>query len=183
MTDAGQFAGSSGRHVVLVGLMGAGKTTVGQRCAELLERPFVDTDELVVAAAGVPFDDIWSAEGEQGFRLRERLAVADAAASPTPLVISCGGGAVLDAENRRALRARGVVVLLTASSAALASRLSNDNSRPLLIGDDKTATLERLSALRQPAYEAAAHLEVDTENRSVDDVAATVVKEFSAWNG
>jgi len=176
MTDAG-------RHLVLVGLMGAGKTTVGQRCAELLDRPFVDIDELVVAAAGVPFDDIWSTEGERGFRLRERLAVADAAASPTPLVISCGGGAVLDAENRRALRARGVVVLLTASSAALASRLSNDNSRPLLIGDDKTATLERLSALRQPAYEAAAHLEVDTESRSVDDVAATVVKEFSAWNG
>ncbi len=163
--------------------MGAGKTTVGQRCAELLDRPFVDTDELVVAAAGVPFDDIWSAEGEQGFRLRERLAVADAAASPTPLVISCGGGAVLDAENRRALRTRGVVVLLTASSAALAARLSNDDSRPLLIGDDKTATLERLSAIRQPAYEAAAHFEVDTESSSVDDVAATVVKEFLAWNG
>ena len=90
---------------------------------------------------------------------------------------------MLDADNRRALRARGVVVLLTASSAALASRLSNDNSRPLLIGDDKTATLERLSALRQPAYEAAAHFEVDTEGGSVDDVAAAVVKEFSAWNG
>ena len=168
---------------MLVGLMGAGKTTVGQRCAELLDRPFVDTDELVVAAAGVPFDDIWAAEGEQGFRLRERLAVADAAASPTPLVISCGGGAVLDAENRRALRARGVVVLLTASSAALASRLAHDDSRPLLIGADKTATLERLSALRQPAYEAAAHFEVETERRSVDDVAATVVEEFRSWNG
>lgn len=67
-------------HLVLVGLMGAGKTTVGQRCAELLDRPFLDTDELVVAGAGVPFDDIWAAEGEAGFRRRERLAVADAAA-------------------------------------------------------------------------------------------------------
>jgi shikimate kinase len=168
---------------VLVGLMGAGKTTVGQRCAELLERPFVDTDELVVAAAGVPFDDIWAAEGEQGFRARERVAVADAAASPTPLVISCGGGTVLDADNRRALRAHGVVVLLTASSAALASRLSSDDSRPLLIGGDKAATLERLSAVRQPAYEAAAHLEVDTERRSVDEVADAVVEEYRAWNG
>ncbi len=174
---------STGRHLVLVGLMGAGKTTVGQRCAELLERPFVDTDELVVAAAGVPFDAIWAAEGEQGFRLRERVAVADAAASPTPLVISCGGGAVLDAENRRALRDRGVVVLLTASSAALASRLADDDSRPLLIGADRTATLERLSALRQPAYEAAAHFEVETERRSVDEVAATVVEEYRSWNG
>ncbi len=132
----------------------------------------------------MPFDDIWSAEGEQGFRLRERVAVADVAASPTPLVISCGGGAVLDAENRRGvLRASGVVVWLTASSAALAARLAGDDSRPLLIGDDKTATLERLSAIRQPAYEAAAHVDVDTEGRSVDDVAATVVEEYRAWNG
>jgi shikimate kinase len=174
---------STGRHLVLVGLMGAGKTTVGLRCAELLGRPFLDTDELVVATAGVPFDDIWAAEGEQGFRARERAAVADAAASPTPLVISCGGGTVLDADNRRALREHGVVVLLTASSAALAARLAHDNSRPLLIGNDKTATLERLSALRQPAYEAAAHVDVDTEGRSVDEVAADVVKEYRAWNG
>jgi shikimate kinase len=171
------------RHLVLVGLMGAGKTTVGQRCAELLQRPFVDTDELVVAAAGVPFDDIWSAEGERGFRARERVAVADSAASPTPLVISCGGGAVLDAENRRALRAHGVVVWLLASSTELAARLVHDESRPLLAGGDKTATLERLSALREPAYEAAAHVQVSTDGRTPDDVAATVLEELRAWNG
>jgi len=120
------------RHLVLVGLMGAGKTTVGQRCSDLLDRPFVDTDELIVASVGVPFDDIWAAEGEAGFRAREKTAVADAAASPAPLVISCGGGAVLDADNRRALRATGVVVWLLASSNELASRLVQDVSRPLL---------------------------------------------------
>jgi len=173
----------SDRHLVLVGLMGAGKTTVGRRCAELLDRPFVDTDELVAAAAGVPFDDIWSAEGEQGFRVRERLAVADAAASPTPLVISCGGGAVLDADNRRALRATGVVVWLLASSGELATRLAHDDSRPLLGRGDKTATLERLGAMREPAYEAAAHVHVSTDGRSPDDVAATVLEELRAWNG
>src|SRR4029079_16411777 len=171
------------RHLVLVGLMGAGKTTVGVRCAALLDRPFVDTDELVVASAGVPLEDIWSAEGEQGFRVRERLAVADVAASPTPLVISCGGGAVLDPENRRALRATGVVVWLLASSTELAARLVHDDSRPLLAGRDKTATLERLGALREPAYEAAAHVQVPTDGRAPDDVAATVLEEFRAWNG
>jgi shikimate kinase len=170
------------RHLVLVGLMGAGKTTVGLRCADLLDRPFVDTDELVVAAAGVPFDDIWAAEGEAGFRARERVAVADAAASPAPLVISCGGGAVLDADNRRALRATGVVVWLVASSAELASRLVHDDSRPLLAGGDKTATLARLGRVREPSYEAAAHLQVDTEGRSVDEAAAAVVEEYRAWN-
>jgi shikimate kinase len=168
--------------LVLVGLMGAGKTTVGQRCADLLDRPFVDTDELVVAAAGVPFDDLWSAEGETGFRARERVAVADAAASPTPLVISCGGGAVLDAENRRALRSTGVVVWLTASSTELAARLVHDDSRPLLAAGDKTATLERLGTLREPAYEAVAHVRVDTDGRTPDAVARQVVAELQSWN-
>jgi len=163
--------------------MGAGKTTVGQRCAQLLDRAFVDTDELIVASAGVQFDDIWAAEGEAGFRAREKTAVADAAASPAPLVISCGGGAVLDADNRRRLRATGVVVWLLASSNELASRLVQDDSRPLLAGGDKTATLERLGAQREPAYDAAAHLRVDTEGRTVDEVADVVVEEFRAWNG
>jgi shikimate kinase len=171
------------RHLVLVGLMGAGKTTVGQRCAELLERPFVDTDDLVVAAAGVPFHDLWAAEGEQGFRARERVAVADAAASPTPLVVSCGGGAVLDPENRRVLRSEGVVVWLTASATELASRLVHDDSRPLLAGGDKTTTLERLSSSREPAYEATAHVRVDTDGRAPDEIAADVLEEYHAWNG
>jgi shikimate kinase len=173
----------AGRHLVLVGLMGAGKTTVGQRCAELLDRPFVDTDELVVASAGIPFDEIWAAEGEPGFRARERVAVADAAASPTPLVISCGGGAVLDAENRRVLRARGVVVWLLASPEELAARLVHDDSRPLLAGGDKTATLQRLESLREPAYEAAAHVQVPTDGRTADAVATAVLEEYRAWNG
>src|ERR1700704_179547 len=132
----------SARHLVLVSLMGAGKTTVGERCAVLLDRVFLDTDQLVVAAAGLPFDELWAAEGEQGFRARERVAVADAVASPEPLVVSCGGGTVLDPDNRRSLRQRGVVVWLTASSAALASRLTGDKTRPLLAGADRTATLE-----------------------------------------
>lgn len=183
MTDTGHSDGSSGRHLVLVGLMGVGKTTVGKRCAELLQRPLVDTDELVVAQAGVPFDDIWAAEGEQGFRTRERVAVADAAASPAPLVIACGGGSVLDAENRRILRSEGVVVWLVASPAELASRLVHDDSRPLLAGGDKTATLQRLESLREPAYEAAAHVQVETDGRTPDEVAAVVIEELQSWNG
>jgi shikimate kinase len=171
------------RHLVLVGLMGAGKTTVGQRCADLLDRAFVDTDELVVAAAGIPFDELWATVGEPGFRERERVAVADAVASPEPLVISCGGGTVLDPDNRRSLRHAGVVVWLEAPPEALASRLADDHERPLLVGGDRAVTLERLRSLREPAYEAAAHVRVDTECRTVDEVAAAVVEEYRAWNG
>jgi shikimate kinase len=173
---------SRGPHLALVGLMGAGKSTVGRRCAERLGRPFVDTDELVVAAAGVPFEALWAAEGEAGFRARERVAVADAAASPTPLVIAGGGGVVIDPDNRRVLRGSSFVVWLDASPAILASRLADDDSRPLLAGGDRVSTLTRLGDTRAPAYEAAADVTVDTEGRTVDEVVAAVIEEFHAWN-
>ncbi len=130
--------------------------------------------------------ELFEQHGEQRFRALERDAVADAGASPAPLVIACGGGAVLDAENRRALRARGVVVWLRASPAVLGERVGGgaDAERPLLAGGSPpVATLERLSALRAPAYEAAAHLSVDTDGRTVDEVATRVVEEFRSWNG
>jgi shikimate kinase len=111
------------------------------------------------------------------------VAVADAVASPEPLVISCGGGTVLDPDNRRSLRHAGVVVWLEAPPEALASRLADDHERPLLVGGDRAVTLERLRSLREPAYEAAAHVRVDTECRTVDEVAAAVVEEYRAWNG
>jgi len=177
---------STPKHLVLVGLMGAGKTAVGECCAELLGRAFLDTDQLVEANTRMGVADIFEHHGEQQFRILERDAVADACASPVPLVIACGGGAVLDAENRRRLRASGVVVWLQAPPAVLSARVTADASadRPLLAGSAAaTTTLERLRAQREPAYVAAAHLSVDTEGQTVDDVAARVVEEYRAWNG
>jgi shikimate kinase len=170
-------------HLVLIGLMGAGKTTVGERCAKLLDRPFLDTDQLVEANTRMGVAEIFAEHGEEQFRALERNAVADASASPDPLVIACGGGAVLDPDNRRMLRSHGVVVWLRASPEVLGERVG-DGARPLLAGAAPAVrTLERLSELRAPAYEAAAHLSVDTEGRTVDEVAARVVEEFRSWNG
>jgi shikimate kinase len=174
------------RHLVLVGLMGAGKTTVGQRCAELLDRAFLDTDQLIEANTRMGVADVFAAHGEQQFRALERDAVHDACASPDPLVIACGGGAVLDAVNRRELRDHGVVVWLQASPVELGARVgaSAGDERPLLVGAAPPATtLARLSVVREPSYEAAAHLKVDTEGRTVDEVADRVVEEYRAWNG
>jgi shikimate kinase len=177
------------RHLVLVGLMGAGKTTVGQRAAEMLDRAFLDTDQLVEANARMGVADIFEHHGEQQFRVLERDAIEDACASPVPLVIACGGGAVLDPENRRRLRACGVVVWLRASPAVLGQRVgaaaaATTADRPLLAGGaPPAATLERLHAQREPAYEGTAHVQVGTEGRTVDEVAAAVVEEFRAWNG
>jgi shikimate kinase len=182
MTDGS----SEARHLVLVGLMGAGKTTVGERCAERLGRAFLDTDQLIEANTRMGVADIFAEHGEQQFRALERDAIHDACASPEPLVIACGGGAVVDRENRREVRAHGVVVWLRATPEELGARVGEGagDERPLLAGGaPPTATLARLSAQREPSYEAAAHVQVDTGGRSVDEVADAVLEEYRAWNG
>jgi shikimate kinase len=171
---------ASARHLVLIGLMGAGKSTIGEACAIRLGRPFVDTDRVVEALTGRTVAEIFTTGGEAAFRDLERQAVADACLSPEPLVISCGGGAVLDRENRSQMRASGTVVWLRASPAVLAERVSpNIADRPLLPADGAQDELERLAQLREPAYEAAAHVAVDTDNRSVDDVVDAVLEELA----
>lgn len=162
------------RHLVLIGLMGAGKTSVGRRCAQRLGWRFVDTDDLVQEVAGATVAQIFVGEGEAAFRAYERAAVARAAAATDPTVIACGGGAVADPENRARLRAAGTVVLLTAPVAELVERVGGDPRRPLL-GDDPTEALRRLMELRSRAYETAADVTVDTAGRSIDQVADEVI--------
>ena len=165
------------KHLVLIGLMGAGKTTVGRQCARQLRREFVDTDDVVVALARMPVEDIFRTGGEPSFRDLERKAVADVCASPAPLVIACGGGTVLDPENRKKLRAAGVIVWLRAPVPVLAARVGDGETRPLLVGDP-TGSLTRLEKLREPVYEATAHCAVDTEDDDVRGVAAAVIDAY-----
>lgn len=176
--DAGDAALQG--HVILVGLMGAGKTTVGERLAARLDRPFVDTDELLVATAGRTVPELFADVGESGFRALERTAVADACSSPQPLVIACGGGAVLDPENRRTMSGAGVVVWLRATPQHLAERVGDDDGRPLLAGPGALDTLERLAQVRAPSYEAASDVVVDTDGLAPDAVAERVLEEVVA---
>jgi shikimate kinase len=164
------------KHLVLVGLMGSGKTTVGEACAAKLGRPFVDTDDLVVTMAHTPIEQIFATNGEARFRELEELAVADACASTEPLVIGCGGGTVVNAGNRRALQRAGVVIWLRAAVDVLAARVGDGTSRPLLAGDPRGA-LSRLSAAREAAYEAAADATVDA-SASVAEVCDAVLDAF-----
>ena len=161
--------------------MGAGKTSVGERCAARLERGFVDTDDLVTTGTGMSIPEIFEHEGEVGFRTRERAAVADAVRSPEPLVIACGGGAMVDPENRRAVGGRGFVVWLDAAPAALAARVERDGlgSRPLLDGGPTTATLARLADTRQDAYAAAADVTIATDAKTLDAVTDEVLDVFA----
>ncbi len=170
------------RHLVLIGLMGAGKTTVGRRCAEELGRPFVDTDDLIVTQAGASIPEIFAAEGETAFRARARAALADVVASPEPLVIACGGGAMVDGDNRRAVRTDGFVVWLACAPAELAARVERDGtgSRPLLAGGPTAATLTRLEGLRAGTYEQAADARVPTDGHDVETVTAAVLAAYGA---
>jgi len=173
---------------VLVGMMGAGKTTVGRRCATRLGRGFVDTDDLVEAATGATVADIFEQQGEPEFRRLERAAVADACASPEPLVIACGGGAVVDPDNRRALHDAGLVVWLRAAPDVLSRRVGRNagTARPLLAGSGEraaAATLERLAELRAETYAATAHAVVDTDGRTLDEVTDDVIEQLTAHQG
>ncbi len=170
---------SRARHLVLIGLMGAGKTTVGRACASDLGRGFVDTDDLIGTQTGRSIPELFATVGEEGFRAAERSAIADVVAAPEPLVVACGGGAMVDAENRRAVRDE-FVVWLTADPAVLAARATAqvDVERPLLAGGDPGVMLRRLADQRADAYGAAAHATVPTDDGTVDAVAAAVVAAY-----
>ncbi len=149
------------KNIVLCGFMGTGKTEVGRTLARLLGRPFVDLDDHVTAAAGMPVDAIFAAEGEPGFRRREQAAVA-ALAPAAGLVLATGGGTLLDPANRRLLAQGGHLVLLQAAPDVLAVRLAGDATRPLLAGAPHLATrIADLLAGRAAAYGGLDHA-VDT---------------------
>jgi shikimate kinase len=171
--------GDGKHHLVLIGMMGAGKTTVGERCAERLTRTFVDTDDVVEAVARRSVQELFTEQGEATFRQLERDAVRDATVSPAPAVIACGGGAVLDPENRRRMREAGTVVWLRAAPTVLAERVESDGvERPLLAPRSAVAMLERLAVVRAAAYQAVADAAVDTDGRTVDEVVDAVLEVY-----
>lgn len=162
-------------NLFLVGMMGAGKTTLGRSLAQRLGRRFVDTDRVLVERCGVPVTTIFEIEGEEGFRRRE-AALLDEISAGGDCVIATGGGAVLLEENRRLMRERGTVVYLRAKVEHLWERTRHDTHRPLLATPDPKATLAELLRVRDPLYRDAAHVIVDTGSQS----AATAVSRVLA---
>jgi shikimate kinase len=154
------------RNVFLVGLMGAGKTSVGRLLAKRLGKHFVDCDQEIEARTGVRVPVIFEIEGEAGFRLRE-AQVLDALTAMHDVVLATGGGAVLRPENRAALAGRGFVIYLRAQPRDLWQRTRHDKNRPLLQTDDPLGRLQELYDLRDPLYREVADLVVDTGRQSV----------------
>jgi shikimate kinase len=159
--------------------MGSGKTAVGRHLARLLHLEFHDSDAEVERRTGVDIPFIFEKEGERGFRERERDAI-DALTRLDGTVVATGGGAVLLAENRERLAARGRVVYLKTSVRQQLERTRHGRQRPLLNISDPAAMLEQLMSERAALYEAVAEVIVDTDGRKVRAVAEDVLSQLSA---
>lgn len=158
-------------HIALVGPMGAGKSCIGRLLAARLQRAFIDLDAHIEAGAGMSINAIFESEGEAGFRRHERHALVAALAHSEPTIIATGGGAVLDADNRSAMRTSSRVVYLQVAADTQLQRLAGDTSRPLLATDAPAQRLAELQVLREPLYRELAELVFDTSTHSAETAA------------
>lgn len=172
-------------HILLIGPMGSGKSTLGAPLAARLGLGFIDVDARIVATAGLSIPVIFDREGEAGFRTRETTALLEALREP-PAVIATGGGAVLAEANRGAIRASGCVVYLHIHPDEQLRRVAGDHNRPLLDHIDPAGQLARLQAQREPLYRALADLTVDTSAQTSEQLAAALALRLSQprdWPG
>lgn len=153
----------NGRSIVLVGLMGAGKTSVGRRLAQRLDLPFVDTDTEIERAAGKTIPEIFADHGEDEFRSGEKRVIARLL-EEGPQVLATGGGAYMDAETRENITAAGVSVWLSAGVDLLEKRVKRRSNRPLLAQGNVRETLSDLIEIRYPVY---AQADIEVESRDV----------------
>jgi len=180
-TDAGikALAARLDRPVVLVGMMGVGKSTVGRKLAALLDLPFRDADDEIAEAAQLSISEIFERFGEDYFRDGERRVIARLIDSG-PAIIATGGGAFVQAETRTLILDRGVAVWLDSDVDTLVERVGRKDTRPLLRGGDKKEIIARLKAEREPAY-AEAPIKVSSGAGPHGDTVMRIVRELEAW--
>ncbi|MDD3528361.1 MAG: shikimate kinase [Gallionellaceae bacterium] len=153
-------------NLFLIGLMGAGKTTIGRMLARHKDMQFLDSDHEIEARCGVSIPTIFEIEGEEGFRRRE-VCMIDELTRRHGIVLGTGGGAVLNPLNRERLKARGVVIYLRCQPQELYQRTRHDRNRPLLQTEDPLARLQALYEQRHPLYMQTADIVLDTGRQSV----------------
>ena len=164
-------------NIILVGPMGAGKSTIGRQLAARLRMPFFDSDREIEKRTGVDIPTIFEFEGEEGFRNRESAMLEDLCAQQG-IVLATGGGAVMREANRELLRRCGKVVYLRTAIQTQLRRTARDRNRPLLQTDDPKARLEELMRIRDPLYREIADLIVDTDRDSVRKAVQVVARHF-----
>jgi shikimate kinase len=166
-------------NIFLVGMMGAGKTTVGRALAQRMKREFVDTDRILVDRTGVPVATVFEIEGEEGFRRRESAVLREVCGEDAR-VVATGGGIVLAEENRSVMRESGTVVYLRARLDSLWERVRHDSSRPMLATPDPKGRLAELLQEREPLYREVAHIVVDSGPQSAATLVGRVIAALRA---
>jgi shikimate kinase len=161
-------------HILLVGMMGAGKTTTGRLVADRLGWGYRDSDADVEAMTGLTVPELFARDGEAAFRKAEATVLADACGEARHTVISVAGGAVLDPSNRALIGRSGSVVWLRARPETLGARVGDGAGRPLL-GDDPTEAMRRLLAERAPFYEELADIVIDVDGLEAAEVAERIL--------
>lgn len=167
------------RPLVLVGMMGVGKSSVGRKLAHLLGLGFADADEAIVEAAQMPIADIFDQFGEAHFRDGERRVIARLLERPRQ-VIATGGGAFVQPDTRALILERGIAIWLMADADTLAERVGRTDKRPLLRGGDPRAIIEKLLAERTPAYEQAP-IHAKSERGPHSDTIANILEALDQW--
>ncbi|QIG47146.1 shikimate kinase [Nordella sp. HKS 07] len=170
-----------GHAIVLVGLMGAGKTTVGRRLAEKLGLDFVDADHEIELAAGQSIPEIFAEHGEAYFRDGERKVIARLLENGAQ-VLATGGGAYMSAETRSTIRSHGISIWLRADFDLLMRRVRRRSNRPLLQNDDPEAVMRKLIAERYPIY-AEADITVDSRDVAHTSIVNSIIKTLARWPG
>ncbi len=165
------------KNIFLVGLMGAGKTTIGKRLAESMGKQFIDSDHEIEKRTGVNIPTIFDIEGEEGFRNREST-ILDELTQKKGVILATGGGAVLRPENRKYLAARGMVIYLSASVEQLYKRTRMDRNRPLLQTGNPKKKLQSLFEERDPLYREIADLVAETDDRSIQQALPALIEKI-----
>lgn len=153
--------------IILVGLMGAGKSTIGRQLARKLNLTFYDSDKVIEERTGVSIPTIFELEGEAGFREREEHVIAELTAMPN-ILLATGGGSILRETNRQHIKTGGCVIYLKASADQLFQRIKHDRSRPLMQTENPLQTLRNLLKTREPYYLEVADLVVPTSKQKVN---------------
>jgi shikimate kinase len=158
-----------GPHLLVIGMMGSGKTTMGRRLAKRLGRPFIDTDAMVVERVGMSIPEFFDAHGEAAFRAAESAVLAELVDADEPTVIAVAGGAVLAETNRPLLQRGGTVIWLRATPETIVERIGHGRGRPLL-RDDPEGRIRAYDQARRPIYTDLADIVVDVDGRSPGQV-------------
>ncbi|MEO7253342.1 MAG: shikimate kinase [Casimicrobium sp.] len=163
------------QNIFLIGLMGSGKTTIGQLLAKRLHRPFFDSDHELERRTGVSVATIFEIEGEPAFRIRESQIIEELT-QHQPIILGTGGGAILNASTREVLHARGTVIYLHSTPETSYERIRRNRDRPLMMVADPLARLRQLYEVRHPLYRDTAHLVVESYRDRPSAVVAEIIE-------